>query len=64
MQEKESTKVDARLLEILACPGCHSPVREVGEFLHCEGCRRKYPVRSGIPVMLVDESEPAPRDTQ
>ena len=64
MREKESIEVDPRLLEILACPGCGSPVRDVGEFLHCEGCRRRYPVRSGIPVMLVDESEPAPRVAQ
>ena len=45
------------LLEILACPVDHAPVREEGERLICTACGRRYPVRDGIPVMLVDEAE-------
>lgn len=52
--------VDARLLEILVCPDCHAPVveleREGG--IECSGCRRVYPIRDGIPVMLIEESTP------
>ena len=48
------------LLEILACPVDHAPVREDGDRLVCDGCGRRYPVRDGIPVMLVDEAEIAP----
>jgi uncharacterized protein YbaR (Trm112 family) len=28
-----------------------------GECLVCGNCKRKYPVRDGIPVMLIDEAE-------
>ena len=50
------------LLAILACPACaeRPPVRlnEAGTELVCESCGRRYPVRDGIPVMLVDEALP------
>jgi uncharacterized protein YbaR (Trm112 family) len=49
--------VDRELLEILACPVDKSPVREEGDRLVCTKCGRRYPVRDGIPVMLVDEAE-------
>lgn len=49
------------LLEILACPKCKASVREEGEWLICENsaCRLRYPVRNGIPVMLIDEAQPS-----
>lgn len=49
--------MDPKLLEILVCPVDHAPVREEGDALVCGECRRRYPVRDGIPVMLVDEAE-------
>ena len=49
--------IDPALLEILACPVDHAPVREEGEQLICGSCGRRYPVRDGIPVMLIDEAE-------
>ena len=48
--------VSKELLEILACPECKSSVEEDGEWLACTGCHRRYPVREGIPVMLVEEA--------
>ncbi|HNY26875.1 MAG TPA: Trm112 family protein [Candidatus Sumerlaeota bacterium] len=56
--------IDATLLEILACPLCKTRVVEVGETLCCGNgeCRHRYPVREGIPVMLVDESDVLPED--
>jgi len=33
-------------------------VREEGDFLVCTECRRRFPVRDGIPVMLLDEALP------
>ena len=50
--------LDPALLEILACPACKKPVRLVknGTALRCEGCRRVYPIKDDIPVMLVDEA--------
>ncbi len=51
-------KLDAALLDILACPVCISPLRvdEVAEELVCTGCALAYPVRDDIPVLLVDEA--------
>ena len=51
--------IDKELLEILACPACKAPVREEGERLVCTGpgCGLRYPVKDGIPVMLVEEAE-------
>ncbi|MFW6693382.1 Trm112 family protein [Streptomyces sp. MAR4 CNX-425] len=64
--------VDASLLEILACPACHAPLREsedgaagaagegdpAGPELRCtsDTCGLVYPVRDEIPVLLVDEA--------
>lgn len=53
--------IDPELLEILACPACDSrpPVKldEAGSCLVCTECGRRYPIRDGIPVMLVEEAE-------
>lgn len=51
-------KLDAALLEILACPACLSPLRadEAAEELVCTGCGLAYPVRDDIPVLLADEA--------
>jgi uncharacterized protein len=46
------------LLEILACPICKTPVmlKPDNSGLKCETCKRVYPVRDDIPVMLVEEA--------
>lgn len=49
--------VDKELLDILACPVDKAPLREEADRLVCTACARRYPVRDGIPVMLVDEAE-------
>ncbi|MBN2318529.1 MAG: Trm112 family protein [Acidobacteria bacterium] len=50
--------IDKELLEILACPLCKEEVRQTpdGGGLQCVKCRRIYPIRDGIPIMLVDEA--------
>lgn len=52
--------VEASLLEILACPACHAPLREDAEAIElaCTSadCGLAYPVRDDIPVLLVDEA--------
>ena len=50
--------VDPELLEILACPNCKTPVALVknGTALKCATCKRVYPIRDDIPVMLIDEA--------
>ena len=46
------------LLEILACPACKAKVEleSDGSGLKCTECKRVYPIRDDIPVMLVDEA--------
>ena len=52
------TKELKELIEILVCPVCKTPVRLVKDdtALRCDSCRRVYPIRDDIPVMLVDEA--------
>jgi uncharacterized protein YbaR (Trm112 family) len=50
--------IDAELLAILACPVDHAPVRSEETHLVCASCGRRYPIRDGIPVMLIEEAEP------
>jgi uncharacterized protein YbaR (Trm112 family) len=49
--------IDKELLEILACPACKAPVKQERDRIVCTKCRRRYPIRDDIPVMLVDEAE-------
>ncbi|WP_243688458.1 Trm112 family protein [Geotalea toluenoxydans] len=51
--------ISQELLSILACPNCKGELVLLpdGSGLVCEACRLRYPVRDGIPVMLVDEAE-------
>lgn len=52
--------MDPRLLEILVCPACKGPLdlRKDRAELVCKACRLAYPIKDGIPVMLVDEARP------
>jgi uncharacterized protein YbaR (Trm112 family) len=48
------------LLDILACPQCKGQIdyRIEQQDLTCSSCALVYPVRDGIPVMLVEEASP------
>jgi uncharacterized protein YbaR (Trm112 family) len=48
--------IDPELLEILRCPLTRSRLRSEGEFLVAEVGGLAYPVRDGIPVMLMEEA--------
>ncbi len=50
--------VSQELLEILACPACKAKVelKPDGNALKCVECKRVYPIRDDIPVMLIDEA--------
>ncbi|MFH0871697.1 MAG: Trm112 family protein [bacterium] len=51
--------IKKELLEILACPACKGEVYldAEKEKIICKACKKRYPVRDGIPVMLVEEAE-------
>jgi uncharacterized protein YbaR (Trm112 family) len=51
--------LDPALKEILVCPNCRGELEELEteSKLRCTRCGLAYPVRDGIPVMLIDEAE-------
>jgi len=47
------------LRDVLRCPACHGELADApadGSALTCLACGRTYPVRDGVPVLLVDEA--------
>ena len=50
--------MDARLIEILACPVCKGPLKYQREpqLLVCRMDRLAYPIRDDVPVMLEEEA--------
>lgn len=57
-----SMAISSELLEILVCPVCKAAVelKPDGSGLKCVRCKRVYPVRDDIPVMLVDQATVEP----
>ena len=54
--------ISKELLEILVCPECKTPVKLTPDDagLKCSACRRVYPIKDDIPVMLPEEATIAP----
>ncbi len=50
--------VSRELLDILVCPLCKTPVTITNDEqgLKCSTCKRVYPVRNDIPIMLIEEA--------
>lgn len=51
--------ISPQLLEVLVCPKCRSPLEyQAGppEVLICRESKLVYPVRDGIPILLVEEA--------
>lgn len=46
------------ILNLLACPACNRPLefQEHHQGLCCRSCGLAFPVRDGIPVLLLDEA--------
>ena len=53
-------EIDPKLLEILVCPLTKGPLRydRAAQELISEEAALAYPIRDGIPIMLVDEARP------
>jgi uncharacterized protein YbaR (Trm112 family) len=60
----EPTLVDPKLLDLLVCPLTKGPLRYDRERqeLVSEQAGLAYPIRDGIPIMLVDEARPIDED--
>jgi uncharacterized protein YbaR (Trm112 family) len=57
--------IDPKLLEILVCPLTKKPLRydaERGELIS-EAAKLAYPIRDGIPIMLVEEARKLEENT-
>ena len=54
--------IDPTLAKILVCPVDKADLIEdlKASRLECSECHRRYPVRDGIPIMLVDQAEGGP----
>jgi uncharacterized protein YbaR (Trm112 family) len=50
-------EVDAKLLGLLACPACKADVNREGDHIVCVACGRRYPIRDGVPIMLLEAAE-------
>jgi uncharacterized protein YbaR (Trm112 family) len=58
MVDGQKSGIDPKLLEILVCPLTKGPLRydaEAGELIS-DQAHLAYPIRDGIPIMLVDEA--------
>ena len=57
---RNNTEVDPKLLELLVCPLPKGPLsydKQAGELIS-EQAKLAYPIRDGIPIMLVSEARP------
>ncbi len=57
MNPSTSNTIDPELLDLLRCPLTRSPLRQEGDWLVAEVGGLAYPVRDGLPVMLVEEAK-------
>lgn len=58
--------MDSKLLDILVCPLCKSPLvykKEVNELI-CKADRLAYPIRNDIPVMLQEDARQLAADEE
>ncbi len=54
--------ISPELMEILVCPQSHGALEQRGNWLYCEKSQLRYPIKDGIPIMLIDEAEPIPEN--
>ncbi len=58
-REVEEHMISQELLDILVCPACKKRVELSEGMLVCGECGRRYPIRDGIPIMLIEEGDKA-----
>ncbi|MCC7145626.1 MAG: Trm112 family protein [Phycisphaeraceae bacterium] len=52
-----AAKLDPELLDVLVCPLTRSRLRQEGDELIAEVGGLRYPIRDGIPIMLIEEAK-------
>ncbi len=50
--------MDTKQIDMLVCPECNGKLKYIreSEELHCEQCQLAFPVKDGIPVMLIEDA--------
>ena len=56
INQDNASEIDPELLAILVCPLTRGPLRQVGDELVGTVGGLRYPIRDGIPILLVDEA--------
>ena len=59
MADEQTQTLSPQILSILRCPLMRCPLRQEGEVLVAEqpeGAGLRYPIRDGIPVLLMEEA--------
>ena len=53
-------KIDPKLLNILVCPKTRTPLRydEATNTLVSKDAKLAYPIREGVPILLMEEATP------
>jgi uncharacterized protein YbaR (Trm112 family) len=59
LESAPKLRLDASVLDGLACPACLGDLRADEVRLVCAGCGRAYPIIDGIPVLIAERAEPA-----
>ena len=57
MSSTSPISLDANVLKILRCPLTRSPLRLEDDFLVAEVGGLRYPLREGIPVLMIEEAQ-------
>ena len=56
------SKIDPKLMEILVCPLSKKPLIQKDDELICYESNLAYPIRDGIPIMLLEEARKLRKD--
>ncbi len=54
--------LEAEFVKRLACPACKTALAQEGAKLCCAQCGRRYPIREGVPILLLEEAEMGAED--
>ncbi|MGL5097278.1 MAG: Trm112 family protein [Planctomycetia bacterium] len=53
----QTVQISEALMEILRCPVGRQKLKQEGERLICVSCGLAFPIRDGLPVMVVGDAE-------
>jgi uncharacterized protein YbaR (Trm112 family) len=54
--------LDKKILDFIVCPQCKGDLKLEEEFLICQNCKLKYPIKDDIPILLIEEAQKIDQD--